>query len=233
MALPIMKHPTFELTVPSTKSILKYRPFLVKEEKILLLAQGSNQTKDLISAVKQIVSNCVIEGDIDVDKAPTFDLEYIFLKLRANSVSDIAKFTLTEEGGEQSKIEIDLNQVEIQHTENHSNIVDLGNGVHLEMRYPTYTTLSNLKNTNAVDVTFEMIEKCIDKVIQGEEVMELKDFSKADVKEFLDSLTSQNFRDIQAFFDGIPKLQHTVEYKVGKEKKSRTFTGLADFFQSA
>ena len=78
MALPIMKHPTFELTVPSTKSTLKYRPFLVKEEKILLLAQGSNQTKDLISAVKQIVSNCVIEGDIDVDKAPTFDLEYIF-----------------------------------------------------------------------------------------------------------------------------------------------------------
>ncbi len=233
MALPIMKHPTFELTVPSTKAKLKYRPFLVKEEKILLLAQGSNNPKDLIQAVKQIVTNCIIEGDVDVDNSPTFDLEYIFLKLRANSVSDVAKFTLTEETGEESKIELDLNTVEVQHTKDHTNIIDLGDGVHLEMKYPTYTTLGSVTSEDVVEVTFGMIERCIDKVIQGEEVMELKDFSKADVKEFLDSLTSQNFRDIQKFFDEIPKLQHTVEYKVGKEKKTRTFTGLADFFQSA
>ena len=233
MALPIMKHPIFELTVPSTKVTLKYRPFLVKEEKILLLAQGSTKSKDLILAVKQIVNNCILEGDINIDDTPTFDLEYIFLKLRANSVSDIAKFNMTEDDGEESKIEIDLNDVEVQHTENHSNIVALGNDVSLEMKYPSYTTLSKIKGEEAVDVTFEMIEMCIDKVVQGEEVMELKDFSKADVKEFLDSLTSQNFRDIQNFFDGMPKLRHTVEYKVGKETKSRTFTGLADFFQSA
>tara|TARA_R100001377_G_scaffold66106_1_gene41384 strand:- start:267 stop:968 length:702 start_codon:yes stop_codon:yes gene_type:complete len=233
MALPIMKHPTFELTIPSTKATLKYRPFLVKEEKILLLAQGSTKSKDLILAVKQIVNNCIIEGDINIDSTPTFDLEYIFLKLRANSVSDIAKFNMTEDDGEESKIEIDLNDVEVQHTENHTNMVALGNDVSLEMKYPSYTTLSNIKSEEAVDVTFEMIEMCIDKVVQGEEVMELKDFSKAEVKEFLDSLTSQNFRDIQKFFDEMPKLQHTVEYKVGKKTKSRTFTGLADFFQSA
>ena len=119
------------------------------------------------------------------------------------------------------KIEIDLNQVEIQHTENHSNIVDLGNGVHLEMRYPTYTTLSNLKNTNAVDVTFEMIEKCIDKVIQGEEVMELKDFSKADVKEFLDSLTSQNFRNSLSLILLSQKTKGTFIIE-----RSSSFTGL-------
>ena len=233
MALPIMKHPTFELTVPSTKETLKYRPFLVKEEKILLLAQGSTKSKDLILAVKQIVNNCILEGDINIDSTPTFDLEYIFLKLRANSVSDIAKFNMTEDDGEESKVEIDLNEVEVQHTENHTNMVALGNNVSLEMKYPSYTTLSNIKSEEAVDVTFEMIEMCIDKVVQGEEVMELKDFSKAEVKEFLDSLTSQNFRDIQKFFDEMPKLQHTVEYKVGKKTKSRTFTGLADFFQSA
>lgn len=233
MALPIMKHPTFELTVPSTRATLKYRPFLVKEEKILLLAQGSNQTKDLIQAVKQIVNNCIIEGEVDVDNVPTFDLEYIFLKLRANSVSDIAKFNLTEETGEQSKVELDLNQVEVQYTEGHSNMIDLGDNIHLEMKYPTYSTLGKIKSEDAVEVTFAMIEMCIDKVIQGENVMELKDFSKAEVKEFLDSLTSQNFRDIQKFFDELPKLQHTIEYKVGKEKKTRTFTGLADFFQSA
>jgi hypothetical protein len=233
MALPIMKHPTFELTIPSTKATLKYRPFLVKEEKILLLAQGSTKSKDLILAVKQIVNNCILEGDINIDSTPTFDLEYIFLKLRANSVSDIAKFNMTEDDGEESKVEIDLNEVEVQHTENHTNMVALGNNVSLEMKYPSYTTLSNIKSEEAVDVTFEMIEMCIDKVVQGEEVMELKDFSKAEVKEFLDSLTSQNFRDIQKFFDEMPKLQHTVEYKVGKKTKSRTFTGLADFFQSA
>ena len=188
MALPIMKHPTFELTVPSTKETLKYRPFLVKEEKILLLAQGSNNSKDLISAVKQIGM---------------------------------------------AKLELDLNLVEVQHNEGHTNIIKLDNDVHLEMKYPTYTTLSSLETDDIMETTFGMIEKCIDKVVQGEEVMELKDFSKAEVKEFLDSLTSQNFRDIQKFFDEMPKLQHTVEYKVGKKTKSRTFTGLADFFQSA
>ena len=233
MALPIMKHPTFELTVPSTKAILKYRPFLVKEEKILLLAQGSTNSKDLISAVKQIVRNCIIDGEVDVDNTPTFDLEYIFLKLRANSVSDVAKFNITEDNGEESRIEIDLNTVEVQHTEDHTNIINLNDGVSLEMKYPSYSTLSSIKSEKAADVTFEMIEMCIDKVIQGESVMELKDFSKAEVKTFLDSLTSKNFRDIQKFFDEMPKLRHTVDYKHGKENKTRTFTGLADFFQSA
>jgi len=233
MALPILKHPTFELTVPSTKTLLKYRPFLVKEEKILLLAQGSNKSKDLISAVKQIVKNCIIEGEIDVDHTPTFDLEYIFLKLRANSVSDVAKFNMTDEDGVESKIELDLNIVEVQHTENHTNIINVGDDISLEMKYPTYTTLSSIQSEDAVEVTFSMIERCIDKVIQGEEVMELKDFSKADVKEFLDSLTSQNFKDIQKFFDEMPKLEHTVEYKVDGKTKSKTFKGLADFFQSA
>jgi len=233
MALPIMKHPTFELTVPSTRATLKYRPFLVKEEKILLLAQGSTNSKDLISAVKQIVRNCIIEGDVDVDNAPTFDLEYIFLKLRANSISDVAKFNLTDEDGHESKIELDLNTVEVQHTEDHTNMINLGDNITLEMKYPTYTTLGSLKGDDAIETTFGMIERCIDKVIQGENVMELKDFSKAEVKEFLESLTSQNFRDIQKFFDQMPKLEHTIEYKVGKEKRTRTFSGLADFFQSA
>jgi len=150
MALPIMKHPTFELTIPSTKATLKYRPFLVKEEKILLLAQGSTKSKDLILAVKQIVNNCILEGDINIDSTPTFDLEYIFLKLRANSVSDIAKFNMTEDDGEESKVEIDLNEVEVQHTENHTNMVALGNNVSLEMKYPSYTTLSNIKSEEAV-----------------------------------------------------------------------------------
>ena len=101
------------------------------------------------------------------------------------------------------------------------------------MKYPSYSTLGSIKSEKAADVTFEMIEMCIDKVIQGESVMELKDFSKAEVKTFLDSLTSKNFRDIQKFFDEMPKLRHTVDYKHGKENKTRTFTGLADFFQSA
>ena len=233
MALPIIKHPTFELKVPSTGNNLRYRPFLVKEEKILLLAQGSNESKDLVSAVKQIVNNCIVEGDVNVDAAPTFDLEYIFLKLRAASVGEIAKFTLNEDDGKEAVVEFDLNDVEVKSGEGHTNMVDLGDDISLQMKYPTYTTLGNLKGSSTVDITFEMIEKCIDKVIQGEEVSELKDYSKAEVKEFLDSLTSQNLRDIQNFFDTLPKLEHTVEYKVGKDKKTKTFSGLADFFQSA
>ena len=235
MALPVLSHPTFDLTVPSTKEEIVYRPFLVKEEKILLLAQEANNVKDLTRSVKQIINNCIIEGDVNVDASPTFDIEYIFLKLRANSVSDIAKFNIAdEETKKEVEIEIDLKEVEIQYTNDHTSTVVLNDVVSLQMKYPTYEILGRMGeggDQQVVKATFDMIKACIDKVLVGEdEVHEFKDYSNSEVDNFIDSMTSQNFQDIQKFFDTMPKLEYTVEYKIGKRTKTRTFSGLADFF---
>ena len=236
MALPVLKHPTFELTVPSTKQKLTYRPFLVKEEKILLLSQASDKISDLIRSVKQIINNCIIEGDVNIDMLPTFDIEYIFLKLRANSVSDIAKFKFTDdESNKEIDIELDLKEVEVINPEGHFPLVELGNNIKLQMKYPTYDTLSKYGDgSEVVKATFDMIKVCVAQILVGEdEVHEFKDYTLSEVDTFVDSLTSQNFRDIQTFFDTMPRLEHTVEYKVGKKTEKKVFTGLADFFPSA
>jgi hypothetical protein len=238
MALPVLSHPTFDLTIPSTKETIVYRPFLVKEEKILLLAQEGNNIKELTRAVKQIINNCIVEGSVNVDKSPTFDIEYIFLNLRANSVNDIAKFSITdEETKKEVEIEIDLKDVEIQYADDHDPTVILNDAVSLQMKYPTYEAIGNVGNIDGegnqqvVKATFDMIKMCIDKVLVGEdEIHEFKDYSNNEVDTFIDSMTTQNFQDVQKFFDTMPKLEHTVEYKIGKRTKTRTFSGLADFF---
>jgi hypothetical protein len=241
MALPVMKHPTFELTVPSTKERLRYRPFLVKEEKILLLAQQSGQSSEMIHAVKQIISNCMIEGNIDIERSPTFDVEYMFLKLRSNSISDAAKFRFMDEGQEEPvEVEIDLDDVEVKFTKGHSNQIKVNEDILLEMKYPTYDDLSKSvedDKASAVDITFDMISRCVDKVYEGsgdeQVVYQFNDFSVDEQKEFIDGLSSEAFKSLQSFFEKLPKLTHDVKYKVGKKTKTRTFSGIADFFQSA
>ena len=239
MALPVLQHPTFELTVPSTGEKVIYRPFLVKEEKILLLSQASAKLDDLVRSVKQIINNCIVEGNINVDALPTFDIEYIFLKLRAHSVSDLAKFSIPDDESKKAiDIEFDLKDVEIVRTEGHTNIIELQNGVKLEMKYPTYDTLTMFgEGAQVAQATFDMIKVCIDKVVVGDgeqqEVYEFKDYTDKEVDAFVDSLTSQAFRDVQEFFDTMPRLEHTIEYKAGKRTKKKTFVGLADFFPSA
>ena len=234
MGLPILKHPTFELTVPSTNQKITYRPFLVKEEKILLLAQASNKLKDVIRSVKQIINNCVIEGEVNVDALPTFDIEYIFLKLRANSVNDVAKFKIPDEETKKDvDIELDLKDVEIYRPEGHNSLIDVGDNVKLQMSYPTYDALEKFgEGQETAKATFDMIKVCIDQVLVGEdEVHQFKDYSEKEVDTFVESLSSKAFVDVQKFFDTMPRLEHTVEYKVGKRTEKKVFSGLADFFQ--
>ena len=234
MGLPVLKHPTFELTVPSTNQKITYRPFLVKEEKILLLAQASNKLKDVIRSVKQIINNCVIEGEVNVDALPTFDIEYIFLKLRANSVNDVAKFKIPDEETKKDvDIELDLKDVEIYRPEGHNSLIDVGDNVKLQMRYPTYDALEKFgEGQETAKATFDMIKVCIDQVLVGEdEVHQFKDYSEKEVDTFVESLSSKAFVDVQKFFDTMPRLEHTVEYKVGKRTEKKVFSGLADFFQ--
>ena len=236
MGLPILQHPTFELTIPSTSGKLTYRPFLVKEEKVLLIAQESDEVKDLTRAIKQILKNCIIEGDVDVDDSPTFDLEYMFLQLRANSVSNKAKFTIHDPDSKKGiEVELDLKDVAVQYDDNHNSLIKLNDNISLQMKYPTYDTISKFDAVaDVVGTTFGMIRHCVDKVFVGEEeVHDFKDYSDKEVDEFIDSLTTDNFQAIQTFFDTMPKLRHEVEYKVGKKTKTRTFTGLQDFFSYA
>ena len=236
MGLPILEHPTFELTIPSTHKPLTYRPFLVKEEKVLLLAQESDEMKDLTRAIKQVLKNCIIEGEIDLEDAPTFDIEYMFLQLRANSVSNKSKFNLNDpESKKPIEVELDLKEVNVKYNDDHNSLIKLNDKVSLQMKYPTYETISLFDNMDSlVDTTFGMIKYCVDKVLVGEEeVHELKDYSDKEINEFIDSLTTENFEQVQAFFDTMPRLEHTIEYKVGKKTKTRTFVGLSDFFSYA
>lgn len=233
MALPKIKHPVFEITIPSSKQKAKFRPFLVKEEKVLLLAQESGNNKDMMLGVMQIINNCIVEGDFKVDELPTFDIEYLFLRIRATSVDDISKLKFTDpDTNEETEASVDLKKVEVKFSDDHSTKIELGDGLTLQMKYPTYSSIENLdtENANLKETTEKMINICIDKLYQGDEVFDFKDYSEAEVNEFVDSLTSNNFKDIQNFFDTMPKLEHTVKYKVGNKNKQHTFAGIADFF---
>ena len=238
MGLPVIKHPTFELTIPSTKQKIKYRPFLVKEEKILLLAQSTENIKDIISAIKQILNNCILEGDVDLNNLPSFDVEYMFLQLRANSVNSTAELKFTDpDTEEEHKTKVDLSEVNVQFVEGSSNIVDIGNGISMVMKWPTYSDIGSIDfEKDAAAGTVEMIKICTTQILSGEnqeQVDQFKDYTNEEVDEFIDSLPPESFTKFQKFFTDMPKLEHTIEYEVGKKKKTHTFSGIQDFFSFA
>jgi len=233
MALPKIKHPVYELTIPSSKQKAKFRPFLVKEEKVLLLAQESGNTNDMMIAVMQIITNCTVEGDFKVEDLPTFDIEYLFLRIRAASVDDVTKLKFTDpDTKEEKEVSVDLKKIEVIWHDDHSSKIKLNDDMTLEMQYPTYSKLQKLdmEKMNITDTTEKMINICVDKLYQGEEVFAFKEYTVDEVNEFIESLSSESFKNIQNFFDTMPQLKHTVKYKVGNKNKEHTFTGIADFF---
>ena len=232
MVLPILKHPTFELMVPSTKQTLKYRPFLVKEEKILLLAQQGGTANDLIRAINQIIEACV--EDVDVNKLASFDTEYIFLQLRANSVSELAKINIQdEEIDDWVEVEVDLHDVIVPEIEM-DNKVELADDIFIELRYPRYVDMMRLDEDDELNTNIEMIAMCIDKVYEGEEVMEMSSFSKEEQEVFINSFSADAFAKVQEFFVNMPKVSMEAKYKIkvdGKNKtKKRKLEGINDFF---
>jgi len=232
MGLPILKHPTFELMVPSTKQTLKYRPFLVKEEKILLLAQQGGTANDLIRAINQIIEACV--EDVDVNKLASFDTEYIFLQLRANSVSELAKINIQdEEIDDWVEVEVDLHDVIVPEIEM-DNKVELADDIFIELRYPRYVDMMRLDEDDELNTNIEMIAMCIDKVYEGEEVMEMSSFSKEEQEVFINSFSADAFAKVQEFFVNMPKVSMEAKYKIkvdGKSKtKKRKLEGINDFF---
>ena len=233
MSLPKLSHPIFELTLPSTKQTLKYRPFLVKEEKILLTAQSSGEPKDIILSIRQVINNCILTEGIDVEDLTTFDLEYLFIKIRAKSVNNIITLTYRDmDDDKKYDVEVDLDTIEVLEDPKHTNIVDLENGLVLQMKYPRADLASSLKVVDGeLDIFFEVLKNCIDVIIEGETQYKASDYSSEELDEFVQSLDVNSFKKIQDFFSTMPKLYHEIKYtnSLGKEKVI-PLTNLNDFF---
>ena len=239
MALPKVTTPTYELLLPSTDKRLKFRPFLVKEEKILLIAMENNKEEEIFSAIKQIIKNCLFES-VDVEQLPIFDLEYIFLQIRAKSVGEITKFRVIcpDDKKTYADVEVDLTKIDVQVDDKHTNkiMIDDKRKLGVVLKYPS---LSLFKNPGLIDENpkevFKLIIKCIDHIFEGEKIFPAKDSSEKELTDFLDQLPQNSFAKIRDFFDTMPKLKHEIEVENPKTKvKSKVvLQGLKDFFVSA
>ena len=236
MALPKLTTPTYELEVPSTDEKISYRPFLVKEEKILLIAMESGKNEDIVNAIKQIVSECTF-NKLKIATMPIFDVEYIFLNIRAKSIGEISKVKLLcpDDGKTYADVEVKLDDVQVQVEDDHTNKIELTKDMGLIMTYPTIDSFSevgaqNITGSNMLDV----IGSCILQIYEngGEKVYETKDQTKKEISEFIEQMNTEQFKSVQRFFDTMPKLKHEVRFKNPKTKKMNTVTlsGLNDFF---
>lgn len=234
MALPKIQQPLFELTVPSTKKKVKYRPFTVKEEKVLLIAQESKEIDQIILSIKQIINNCV--QDIDVEKLAMFDMEYILLNLRARSVNNLIEFKIKDsETEEEVELAINVDEVEVFENKEHNKNIKLGDDIIIGMKYPQIDQLKILKDAKTEleqnEALFKMMIGCIDTVVQGEEVYRLSDFTEKEVDEFIDGFTTEHINQIKKFFDTMPVLRFEKKY-TRKDGVVKTFVaqGTETFF---
>jgi len=239
MALPIIETPTYELTLPSADVKVKYRPFLVKEEKILLMASESGSQKDMIQAIKDIVSACTF-NEINASTLPIFDLEYLFLQIRAKSVGEISKFKMLCPDDKETYVEteIDLSKVEVQVDDKHTNkiIIDKTRNLGVVFTYPTVDTVSVGEDLKADSKTlFKVLTNCIDHIFEGDKTYPAVDQTKEELDQFVEGLTQKQFDEFRKFFETMPKLKHEVEIENPKTKvKSKvTLQGIQDFFGSA
>lgn len=238
MALPKLKSPTFTFTVPSTKQEIVYRPFTVQEEKVLLIAQESQDQKSIIRAVQQIINNCIVEGDINVDNLAPFDIEFFFLQLRARSVNNVLRLKLNDPNNEQSvhEYEVDLDDIQLTFPKGHEKRIQLNDEIGVIMRYPTLTAMSKFefKDNNMTDDLFGVIKETIESVYDAENVYPFHDELPAEQDAFLDSLSSDAFTKLRTFYDTMPKLEHDITIT---REDNTTFTitlrGLSDFFSYA
>jgi hypothetical protein len=233
MALPKLSTPTYELEIPSSKEQLTYRPFLVKEEKLLLLANESDDEQEMINAMKNIIINCTF-GDLSIDELALFDLEYIFLKIRSKSVGEIVELELLceDDGETRVPVKINLDEVQVTFNEKHTNKLQLTDQVGILMKYPQ-VDLMTTQSGGDTEYVFKMIRKCISQIYEGEVVHERADFNDKELDEFIESLDTQQFQKVQSFFETMPKLSHTVKFKNPNTKKFNNVTleGMQSFFE--
>ena len=234
MALPKIAAPQYELTVPSTEETIKFRPFLVKEEKLLLLANESEEEGEMIGAISQIITNCTFEK-LDVKDLALFDLEYVFLKIRAKSVGEVVNLKLLceDDGETYADVEINLDDVNIVWNDKHTNHIELTDDIGLMMRYPQFDLIDMGGQGGETEYIFKMIKSCINQVYEGDTIHERSDFTDKDLDAFIESLTSEHFQKLQEFFETMPRLKHDVKFKNPKTKKQNKMTleGMQSFFE--
>ena len=238
MPLPKIATPTYELELPSTGKSIKYRPFLVKEEKVLVIALESEDTKQITNAIKAVLKNCVLTKGIKVETLPTFDIEYLFLNIRGKSVGEELEVNIVcpDDGETNVPVFIDLDSIQVEKGDDHTNQIKLDDDLMMEMKYPSLEQF--IKNNfdfqegNQMDQSFELIATCIDKIYNEDEVWATADCTKKEVKDFLESMNSSQFKEIEKFFETMPKLKHIIEVTNPNTKVTSevVLEGLASFF---
>jgi len=239
MPLPKISAPTYELVLPSSGKKVKYRPFLVREEKILIMALESEDTKQITTAIKDVLSTCILSRGIKIDKLATFDIEYLFLNVRAKSVGETVEVNVTcpDDGKTQVQMEIDIDSIKIQRDPDHTNIIKLDDNLSIQMNYPSLnqfieTNFDTNTDQSQVDQSLEVIMTCIGQVYNQDEAWEASECTKKELKDFVESMNSKQFKEVENFFSTMPKLTHNIKVTNPETKVESTVVleGLASFF---
>ena len=238
MPLPKIATPTYQLELPSTGKTVTYRPFLVKEEKVLVIALESEDNKQITNAIKAVLKSCVQTRGIKVEQLPTFDIEYLFLNIRGKSVGEELEVNIIcpDDGETSVPVYVSLDEIEIYKEKGHTNKIKLDDNLMMEMKYPSLDEF--IKNNfdfneeNQMDQSFQLIASCIDKIYSEEELWATADCTKKEVNEFLESMNSGQFKEIEKFFETMPKLKHDIKVKNPKTgvESDVVLEGLASFF---
>jgi len=241
MPLPKISTPTYDLVLLSTGKTIKYRPFLVKEEKILILALESQSTKEITNAIKQVLKDCILTKGIKVEELPTFDIEYIFLNVRGKSVGESLDLIITcgDDGETQVPVTVFIDQIQVQEDPEHNRDIQLDTDLVLRMKYPsldqfikTNFDFSSNQSSSSIDRSFDIIASCIDVIFNAEESWSAADSTKKELTDWIETLTPNQFKEIERFFDTMPRLSHTVKVTNPKTKVESevTLEGLTSFF---
>jgi hypothetical protein len=238
MTLPKISTPTYELEIPSSKKTIKYRPFLVKEEKVLIIAMESEDSKQIANAVKEVISACILTRGVKVEELSTFDIEYLFLNIRGKSVGEDVEVLITcpDDNITQVPTLINLDEIKVQVSDDHSRDIKLDDNLILRMKYPSMDEFIKSNFTAGTEIgvteTFDLIASCIEQVYSEEESWSAKDCTKKELLEFIEQLSSKQFKEIETFFDTMPKLSHTIKVKNPKTdvESEVVLEGLTSFF---
>jgi hypothetical protein len=240
MPLPKIATPSYELELPSTGKTIQYRPFLVKEEKLLVIALESEDTKQITNAIKAVIKSCVLTKGIKVEALPTFDIEYLFLNIRGKSVGEDIDVNLIcpDDNETEVSVSVNLDDIKVQKPEGHSNQIKLDNNLMMELKYPSLNEFiknnfdPNDNSKNPMDQSFDLIGSCINKIYNQDEVWAAADCSKKEITDFLDSMNSSQFKEVEKFFETMPKLSHTLKVLNPKTnvESDVVLEGLASFF---
>ena len=234
MALPRIDTPTYQLTLPSTQQKIDFRPFLVREQKIIMMAQESQDEKQMVRAMSDLVTSCTF-NKFDVNKLPIFDVEYMFLKIRGKSIGETVELNLMcpDDGETQVPTKINLEEIEVSMTVGHSNMIDITDNIKLQLRYPIYSDATQVGGLDQSDGVFKLLTRCIDKIIYGDQEYNRVDITDKEIEEFIDQLNTDQFNGIVEFFNTMPKLRHVVQITNPKTKvKSEVvLEGLQNFLE--